>query len=74
MSEELASIGKSIIINGELSGSEDMTIEGRVDGKIDHRDVFFSDRQKQSNTKICPCVSRARGVLTVDTLHRTQAA
>jgi ferredoxin-NADP reductase len=41
-----------------------------VEGEIDHRDVFFSDQQKQSNTKICPCVSRARGVVTVDTLYR----
>jgi cytoskeletal protein CcmA (bactofilin family) len=38
MSEEMASIGKSIVINGELSGSEDLTIEGRVDGKIELRD------------------------------------
>src|SRR5947209_8975876 len=38
MHEELASIGKSIVINGELSGSEDLTIEGRVDGKIELRD------------------------------------
>jgi cytoskeletal protein CcmA (bactofilin family) len=38
MPEELASIGKSIIINGELSGSEDLTIEGRVDGKIELKD------------------------------------
>lgn len=45
-----------------------------VDGEIDHRDVFLSDHQKRENRKICPCVSRARGVLTVDTLHRTQAA
>src|SRR5438876_8872907 len=37
MSEEPASIGKSIVINGELSGSEDLTIEGRVDGKIELR-------------------------------------
>ena len=35
MHEEMASIGKSIVINGELSGSEDLTIEGRVDGKIE---------------------------------------
>jgi len=35
MNEELASIGKSIVINGELTGSEDLTIEGRVEGKID---------------------------------------
>jgi len=44
-----------------------------VDGEIDHRDVFFSDGQKKSNAKICPCVSRARGVVTVDTLYRTDA-
>lgn len=38
MQEELASIGKSIIINGELTGSEDLTIEGKVDGKIELKD------------------------------------
>ena len=38
MHEEPASIGKSIVINGQLSGSEDLTIEGRVDGKIELRD------------------------------------
>jgi cytoskeletal protein CcmA (bactofilin family) len=37
MREEPASIGKSIVINGELSGSEDLTIEGHVDGKIELR-------------------------------------
>ncbi|WP_024512916.1 PDR/VanB family oxidoreductase [Bradyrhizobium sp. ARR65] len=41
-----------------------------LDGEIDHRDVFFSDEQKESNQKICACVSRARGTITVDTLHR----
>jgi len=41
-----------------------------VDGEIDHRDVFFSDHQKQESRKICACVSRARGTITVDTLHR----
>jgi ferredoxin-NADP reductase len=41
-----------------------------VDGQIDHRDVFFSDHQKQENAKICPCVSRAIGTVTVDTLYR----
>jgi cytoskeletal protein CcmA (bactofilin family) len=27
-------IGKSVIIKGELSGSEDLTIEGQIEGKI----------------------------------------
>ncbi|MHC2256889.1 ferredoxin-NADP reductase [Bradyrhizobium embrapense] len=44
-----------------------------VDGEIDHRDVFFSDHQKQESRKICACVSRARGTITVDTLHRVDA-
>ena len=38
MHEEPASIGKSIVINGGLSGSEDLTIEGQVDGTIELRD------------------------------------
>jgi vanillate O-demethylase ferredoxin subunit len=45
-----------------------------VDGEIDHRDVFFSEHQKQGNAKICPCVSRAVGTVTVDTLYRPDAA
>ncbi len=31
----MVNIGKSVIIKGELSGSEDLTIEGQVDGKIE---------------------------------------
>lgn len=42
MHEEKASIGKSIVINGELSGSEDLTVEGRVDGKIELRDHILT--------------------------------
>jgi cytoskeletal protein CcmA (bactofilin family) len=38
MAKELASIGKSIVIKGEVSGSEDLIIEGQVEGKIDLRD------------------------------------
>jgi len=35
MNETLASVGKSIVVKGELSGSEDLTIEGEVEGKIE---------------------------------------
>lgn len=34
---DVVNIGKSVIIKGELSGSEDLTIEGQVDGKIELR-------------------------------------
>lgn len=32
--EKLVNIGQSIQIKGELTGNEDLTIEGKVDGKI----------------------------------------
>jgi cytoskeletal protein CcmA (bactofilin family) len=31
----MVNIGKSVVIKGELSGSEDLTIEGHVEGRID---------------------------------------
>lgn len=31
----IVTIGKSIVVKGELSGKEDLTIEGRVEGKVD---------------------------------------
>ena len=34
---DMVNIGKSVVIKGELSGSEDLTIEGEVDGKIELR-------------------------------------
>jgi cytoskeletal protein CcmA (bactofilin family) len=35
---EAVNIGKSVVIKGELSGSEDLTIEGLVEGKIELKD------------------------------------
>lgn len=29
-----------------------------AEGRIDHRDVFFSDKQKSASSKLCACVSR----------------
>jgi cytoskeletal protein CcmA (bactofilin family) len=37
MTQDSVTIGKSIVIKGEVSGSEDLTIEGHVDGKIELR-------------------------------------
>ena len=34
---DMVNIGKSVLIKGELSGSEDLTIEGQVEGKIELR-------------------------------------
>jgi ferredoxin-NADP reductase len=41
-----------------------------LDGEIDHRDVFLSEHEKQSATRICACVSRAVGTLTLDSAYR----
>jgi cytoskeletal protein CcmA (bactofilin family) len=37
MEKTTVNIGKSVIIKGELNGSEDLTIEGQVEGKIELR-------------------------------------
>jgi cytoskeletal protein CcmA (bactofilin family) len=34
----MVNIGKSVVIKGELNGSEDLTIEGQVEGKIELKD------------------------------------
>jgi cytoskeletal protein CcmA (bactofilin family) len=35
--KELANIGKSVVIKGEVSGSEDLYVDGEVEGSIDLR-------------------------------------
>lgn len=42
MKDELVTIGKSIIIKGELTGGEDLTIEGQVEGKVELRDHILT--------------------------------
>ncbi|HEV2676302.1 MAG TPA: PDR/VanB family oxidoreductase [Aliidongia sp.] len=37
---------------------------------IDHRDVFLSAHQKQAGARLCACVSRADGKITIDTGYR----
>ena len=38
MERDIVNIGKSVVIKGELNGSEDLTIEGQVEGKIELKD------------------------------------
>ncbi len=42
-----------------------------VDGKLDHRDVFLSPHEKAACNRLCPCVSRAEGTLTLDSAWRS---
>ncbi|APW43310.1 PDR/VanB family oxidoreductase [Rhodoferax saidenbachensis] len=41
-----------------------------VEGEIDHRDVFLSTHEKQQNQRICICVSRVVGRITLDSAYR----
>jgi ferredoxin-NADP reductase len=41
-----------------------------VDGELDHRDIFLSTHEKQAQERICVCVSRAVGCLTLDSAYR----
>jgi cytoskeletal protein CcmA (bactofilin family) len=38
MEKDIVNIGKSVVVKGELNGSEDLTIEGHVEGTIQLRD------------------------------------
>ncbi len=38
MEKDIVNIGKSVVIKGELNGSEDLTIEGQVEGTIQLRE------------------------------------
>ena len=38
LEKDIVNIGKSVVIKGELNGSEDLTIEGQVEGTIQLRD------------------------------------
>ena len=38
MEKDIVNIGKSVVIKGELNGSEDLTVEGHVEGKVELKD------------------------------------
>ena len=44
-----------------------------LDGEIEHRDVFFSEHEKKTNSQICVCVSRVRGKIALDSAYRPEA-
>ena len=58
---------------GVLDGVGDVFVtELALDGEIDHRDVFLSEHEKQENKRICACVSRVVGRITLDTAWRPE--
>lgn len=45
-----------------------------LNGEIDHRDVFLSDHEKAVNRRMCVCVSRVLGSVTLESAYRSEAA
>lgn len=44
-----------------------------LEGEIDHRDVFLGEHDKRENRRLCACVSRVVGQVTLDTAWRPDA-
>ena len=44
-----------------------------LDGDIDHRDVFLSEHEKTANERMCVCVSRVLGSVTLESAYRPEA-
>lgn len=45
-----------------------------VKGEIDHRDVFLSDHEKQTRQRMCVCVSRVVGEVTLESAYWPEAS
>lgn len=43
-----------------------------VQGELDHRDIFLSNHEKKQNNRMCVCVSRAVGTITLDSAWRAE--
>lgn len=41
-----------------------------LEGEIDHRDVFLSEHERRENRRLCACVSRVVGRVTLDSAWR----
>ena len=50
------------------------TVDVVGEAELDHRCVFLSDEQRREGHKICACVSRAVGEITIDTGYRPRLA
>lgn len=58
-------IGASVVIKGEVSAREDLTVSGRIDGKIEVRDhVVRVGREAQVNAEIAAKTVIVEGTVT----------
>jgi cytoskeletal protein CcmA (bactofilin family) len=70
---EVVNIGKSVFVKGELTGDEDLTIEGRVEGRIelaDHKLVIGPNGRIRAeiNAKEVTVIGSVEGNLSVQGL------
>jgi cytoskeletal protein CcmA (bactofilin family) len=70
----VAWVGKSVVFKGDLSSSEDMMIDGRVDGRIDvpgHRLTLGPDADIRANVtaKSVTIFGTVRGAITAEHIH-----
>ncbi|MEW6353330.1 MAG: polymer-forming cytoskeletal protein [Pseudomonadota bacterium] len=68
---ERATIGPSISIKGDLSGDEDLTIEGRVEGKVDLKQHKITVGRKgvvraDMHAKVISIEGEVQGTLTAE--------
>jgi cytoskeletal protein CcmA (bactofilin family) len=66
----MAQFGRSVTVKGEIKGSEDLTIDGQVDGRIDLPDHILT---VGPNATICADV-KAKGVMVFGTVLGTLTA
>ncbi len=66
----MAQFGRSVIVKGEIKGSEDLTIDGQVDGRIDLPDHVLT---VGPNATICADVT-AKGVMVFGSVLGTITA
>ena len=75
--EKLINLGKSMRIKGELSGDEDLTIEGRLDGKItlgDHALTIGSNGQIKAEIRAKSVVVAGELVGNITATDRVEVA
>ena len=66
----MAQLGRSVCVKGEITGSEDLTVDGQVDGRIDLPDHVLT---VGPNATICADVT-AKGVMVFGTVLGTVTA
>ena len=69
---DVVNIGKSVVIKGELNGSEDLTIEGHVEGEVSARDMLTVSESAVVNARVSGSTIVILGTVTGDVVAATR--